>query len=197
LDLYIGLESAASEINGYEPELVPGLFQTADYVRTIIATYLPELGPEEIERRVALRMARQTLITRVTARPALVAVVNEAVLHRPVGGPRVMRDQLRRLLELEELPNVSVRVVPFAIGLHRGVSSSRFTLLRFPVNSAGRESEPPVVYIEGITGALYLDKPHEVERHDAALSRILREVNDPDGATSQGLLRAAIRRFER
>lgn len=176
---------------------MPGLFQTADYVRTIIATYLPELDSEEIERRVALRMARQALITRATARPTLVAVLNEAVLHRPVGGQRIMRNQFRRLLELSELPNISILVVPFAIGLHRGVISSRFTILRFPINSAGRESEPPVVYIEGITGALYLDKPHEVERHDAAVSRILQEVDDPDGATSQGLLRAAMRRFDR
>jgi transcriptional regulator with XRE-family HTH domain len=196
LDLYIGLESEAAEISSYEPELVPGLFQTADYVRTIITTYRPELGSEEIERRVALRMARQALITRVTARPTLVAVLNEAALHRPVGGRRIMRNQLRSLLELSELPNVSVRVVPFTVGLHRGVISSRFTLLRFPTNSSRRESEPPVVYIEGITGALYLDKPHEVERHDAALSRILQEVDDPDGATCQGLLRAAMRRFD-
>jgi hypothetical protein len=197
LDLYIGLESEACEISSYEPELVPGLFQTADYVRTIIATYLPELHSEEIERRVALRMARQALVTRVTARPTLVAVLNEAVLHRPVGGPRIMRAQLARLLELSELSNVSVQVTPFAIGIHRGVISSRFTILRFPVTGAGRVSEPPVVYIEGITGALYLDKPHEVERHDVALSRILREVGDPDGGATQALLRAAMRRFDR
>jgi hypothetical protein len=196
LDLYIGLESEASEISSYEPELVPGLCQTADYVRTIITTYLPELDSQEIERRVALRMARQALITRVTARPGLVVVLNEAVLHRPVGGQRIMRAQMRRLLEMSELANVSVRVVPFAIGVHRGVISSRFTILRFPANSSGRESEPPVVYIEGITGALYLDKPHEVERHGAALSRILDEVDDPAGTTSQGLLRAAMRRFD-
>lgn len=196
-DLYIGLEAAACEMSSYESELVPGLFQTADYIRTIFATYKPELDPNEIERRVGLRMARQTVLTRVTARPTLTVIINEAVLHRVVGGLRVMRNQLQRLLELSELPNIELRVVPFAVGIHRGITSGPFTVLRFPRARDGREVEPPIIYVEGVTGALYLDKPHEVERHDGVFRHILQEIGDEDGSVSTGLLRAGIRRLDR
>jgi hypothetical protein len=195
-DLYIGLESSACEMRIYQSELVPGLLQTADYIRTIFATYQPELDSNEIERRVGLRLARQSVLTRVTARPTLRVVVNEAVLHRPVGGRRVMRNQLLRLLELSELPNVELRVVPFAVGIHEGVMSGPFTLLRFPVLRNGRESEPATVYVEGRTGALYLDKAHEVERYDNVFRRILTETGDEDGSLSRDLLRAGIGRLD-
>jgi transcriptional regulator with XRE-family HTH domain len=197
LDLYIGLEAAASELSTYESELVPGLFQTADYVRTLLASWKPELDSNEIERRVGLRMARQAVLTRVTARPTVAVILNEAVLHRAIGGRRVMRDQLLRLLELSDLPNVELRVVPFSVGIHEGVNSGPFTVLRFPKGRDGRETEPSIVYAEGITGALYLDKPREVERHDEVFRHILREVGDEDGSASRGLLRAGIRRLER
>ncbi|WP_308257327.1 helix-turn-helix domain-containing protein [Pseudonocardia lacus] len=197
LDLYIGLEAAASDMRFYESELVPGLFQTADYIRTIFATYKPDLDSNEIERRVGLRVARQAVLTRVTARPTLTVAINEAILHRAVGGPRVMRNQLMRLVELSELPNVELRVVPFAIGIHEGVTSGPFTILRFPKARGGREVEPPIVYIEGVTGALYLDKQQEVERFEAVFRHILQEVGDEDGSVSRGLLLAGIRRLER
>ena len=197
LDLYIGLESAASEISSYEPELVPGLFQTADYIRTIFATYKPELDSNEIERRVGLRMARQVVLTRATAQPALTVILNEAVVHRAIGGARVMRNQLARLIELSELPNVELRIVPFAIGIHEGLTSGPFTILRFPRARGGREVEPSIVYAEGVTGALYLDKPHEVERYESVLRHILLEVGDEDGSSSRNLLRAGMRRLDR
>jgi transcriptional regulator with XRE-family HTH domain len=197
LDLYIGLEATASELCAYESELVPGLFQTADYVRTLLASWKPELDSNEIERRVGLRLARQAVLTRVTARPTVVVILNEAVLHRAIGGRRVMRDQLLRLLELSDLPNVELRVVPFSVGIHEGVNSGPFTILRFPRGRDGREIEPAIVYVEGITGALYLDKPREVERHDEVFRHILREIGDEDGSASSGLLRAGIRRLER
>jgi hypothetical protein len=177
----------------YESELVPGLFQTADYARTIIAGHQPRLDQAEVERRVALRMARRSLLTRAVAPPTLCVMLNESILHRPVGGRRIMLEQLHRLAESCDLPNVSLRIVPFAIGFHHGVDSGPFTILRFPRTGDGKDTEPPVVYVEGITGALYLDRPHEVERYGAVVRDILRAVDDTDGAASRALLRAAIR----
>ncbi len=107
-----------------------------------------------------------------------------------------MRGQLLRIAELSELPNIEVRVVPFSIGIHRGITSGPFSILRFPKARDGRDIEPPIVYVEGVTGALYLDKPHEVERYDSVLRHILQEIGDEDGSLSRGLLRAAMRRLE-
>jgi hypothetical protein len=99
-------------------------------------------------------------------------VLNEAVLRRPVGGASVLASQLERLMEDSALPNVSLRVMPFAAGLHVGMVSGPFVTLRFPVNAEGRETEPPTVYVDGFTGALYLDKPAEIERYDTAFREI-------------------------
>jgi hypothetical protein len=132
----------------------------------------PGVDDAEIERRVHVRMARQVLLTRVTAPPVLDVVLNEAVLRRPVGGSQIMVRQLERLVEVSELPTVSVRVVPFGAGLHHGALSGPFVILRFPLNGSGQETEPPTVYVEGFTGALYLDKPHEIERYTTAFTDI-------------------------
>ncbi|MGH3906510.1 MAG: helix-turn-helix domain-containing protein [Pseudonocardiaceae bacterium] len=163
--VYIGLEAAASEISGYRSELVPGLLQTEDYARTLIRAYRPDVDEAEIERRVHVRMARQVLLTRPTAPLTLRMVLNEAVLRRPVGTTRIMVRQLERLRDSSELPTVSLRVIPFDAGLHYCVLSGPFSILRFPLNYNGQETEPPTVYVEGVTGDLYLDKPHEIERY--------------------------------
>jgi transcriptional regulator with XRE-family HTH domain len=172
-DLYIGLEEAVSELHWYESELVPGLLQTADYARTLIQADNPDDDDEEIERRVNLRMVRQSLLTRVTAAPNVLVVLNEAVLRRPVGGREVMARQLERLVEVADLPNVAIRVVAFETGLHHGLMSGPFVILRFPSNGDGKETEPPTVYVDGFTGDLYLDKPSEIERYDGAFKRIV------------------------
>lgn len=171
-DVYIGLEEAASDLSWYESELVTGLFQTEDYARTLIRADNPGVDDEEIDRRVHLRMARQVLVTRLTAAPELRLVLNEGILHRPVGGTRVMSAQLERLAESADLANVSLRVVPFSTGLHAGVMSGPFAILRFPANTDGKDSEPPTVFVNGFTGDLYLDKPAEVRRYDAAFADI-------------------------
>ncbi|MGQ4268595.1 helix-turn-helix domain-containing protein [Nocardiopsis changdeensis] len=171
-DVYIGLEEAASTMNWYESELVPGLFQTEGYARAIIQASQPDEDAEEIERRVHVRVARQTLITRTTAPPTLEVVLNEAVLRRSVNGPAMMAEQLDHLVEVGRLPNVSLRVLPFSVGLHHGVMSGPFVMLGFPLNGDGKPSEPPTVYVDGFTGALYLDKDHEVSRYQAAFANI-------------------------
>ncbi len=171
-DVYIGLEEAASQISSYESELVPGLFQAEDYARTVITADHPDDDDEEIDRRVRLRIARQTLVHRSTAPPELRVALNEGILRRPVGGPNVMARQLDQLAETADRPNVSLRVVPLSAGMHHGLLTGPFVILRFPLNGDGKDSEPPTVYADGFTGALYLDKPNEIERYTTAFDSI-------------------------
>ncbi len=171
-NVYVGLEEAASRFAWYESELVPGLFQTEDYARTVIQADNPGMDDAEIEQRVHVRIARQALLTRVTDPPTLQVVLNEAILRRPVAGERVMMHQLEQLRELGGLPTVSLRVMPFSAGLHHGIMSGPFVILRFPLNGNGQDTEPPTVYVESLTGALYLDKPREIDRYDTAFSNI-------------------------
>jgi transcriptional regulator with XRE-family HTH domain len=171
-DLYLGLEEAASNLSWYEAELVPGLLQTDGYARAVISEDKPDTDPAEIDRRVQLRIERQALIRRKAAPLALRVVLNESIIRRPVGGREVMAEQLDALAAAADLPNVKLRVVPFTAGLHYGVMSGPFVLLRFPVNGDGRDSEPPTVYVDGFTGDLYLDKPAEVGHYSDAFETI-------------------------
>ena len=171
-DLYIGLEEAVSALSWYESELVPGLLQTEDYARTVIKADKPGVDNDEIERRVHVRMARQALLTRTTAPPTADVILNEAILRRPVGGPQIMARQLERLAGSSNLPNVSIRVLPFSAGLHHGLMTGPFVILRFPLNGDGREAEPTTVYVDGYTGDLYLDKPSEIDRYKEAYASI-------------------------
>ncbi len=183
-DVYVGLEEAAAEISWYESELVPGLLQTEDYARTLIEADNPGVDTPEIDRRVQVRVQRQALVRRATAPLKLRVVLSEAVLHRPVGGPQVMAAQLDRLAEAGELANISLRVLPFSAGFHRGVLSGPFEILRFPQNGDGTDSEPPTTYMDGYTGALYLDKPNEVERYAEAFGSITQtSLDEPSSAS--------------
>jgi hypothetical protein len=182
-DVYIGLEEAATQLSAYQNELVPGLLQTEQYARALITADNPGTDAEEIDRRVHLRMSRQALITRQTAPHQLTVVLNEAIVRRPVGGTRVMAAQLDHLAASADLANVDLRVVPFTAGLHAGVMSGPFVLLRFLLNGDGRESEPATVYVDGFTGALYLDKPHEVQRYADAFENIQDAALDEAAST--------------
>jgi transcriptional regulator with XRE-family HTH domain len=155
---YVDLESAAALIRTYEGQFVPGLLQTDDYMRAVIHGAHLDESSDEVGRRVRLRMARQTLLTREHP-PRLWAVVDEAALRRPVGGPGVMKGQLERLLDATKLPNVTLQILPFAAGAHSAMVGA-FSILRF----ADREL-PDVVYLEHLTNAIYLDKRDEVERY--------------------------------
>jgi transcriptional regulator with XRE-family HTH domain len=154
---YVDLESAASLIRTYEGQLVPGLLQTDDYIRAVV--HDASLEPsEDVGRRVRLRMARQTVLTREHP-PRLWAVIDEAALRRPVGGREVMRGQLERLIAATKLPNVTLQILPLAGGAHPAMVGA-FSILRF----ADREL-PDVVYLEHLTNAVYLDKRDEVEQY--------------------------------
>jgi hypothetical protein len=157
--VHVSLEGAASLIRSYEPHFIPGLLQTEDYARAILRTgSLGQIRPDEIERHVALRMERQTLLTRPDA-PRLWVVLDETVLRRPVGTPAVMRAQADRLLQAATMPNVTVQIAEFASGHHPGTYGP-FVLFRFAVPEL-----PDMVYVEYLTGAVYLDERAEVASH--------------------------------
>jgi DNA-binding XRE family transcriptional regulator len=155
---YVDLESATTLIRTYEGQLIPGLLQTEDYMRAVIGGAHLDESPQEAERRVALRVARQGLLTR-QGPPRLWAVVDEAALRRPVGGPQVMRAQLEALIEATKLANVVLQILPFAAGAHPAMVGA-FSILRFP-----DQELPDVVYVEHLTNALYLDRRDEVEKY--------------------------------
>lgn len=161
--LYIGLEAATSTIRQYEAELVPGLLQTRAYTEQIFSMpggSIDAGDDDEQQRAVQLRVERQTLLTRFSA-PQLSVIINEAVLRRPVGSARIMADQLHQIVKAAELPNVTVQVLNFSVGIHAGAMSGAFSILEFPRDGSGKEVEPPVTYLETATGAIYLNKPHE------------------------------------
>jgi hypothetical protein len=160
-----GLEEAAELIRGYEPQFVPGLLQTEDYARALTAIGFPDAPAEENERRVALRMARQQLLTRPSPL-RLWAVIDETVLRRHAASPDIMRAQIDRLAEATELPNVTLQVLPFTAGPHPAMYGM-FHLFRFPAPEL-----PDVVYGENMTSAFYLDKPEDVASYQEAMDRI-------------------------
>jgi transcriptional regulator with XRE-family HTH domain len=161
--LYVGLEQAASLMRTYEIQFVPGLLQTETYARAV--TRLGHVSDEEIERRVDLRMRRQELLTKPGA-PTLWAVLDEAVLRRPLEGPDVMRAQVKHLIEMAELPNVTVQVVPFHVGGH-AAAGGPFSILRF-----SEPDLPDVVYLEQLTSAIYLDKRDDVDDYMVVMDRL-------------------------
>ncbi len=170
---YVGLEGAASHIGVYEVQFVSGLLQTEDYARSVVTSgHRTGLSQEEVDRRVALRLERQKLLLSEQA-PRFRCVLDEAALRRPYGGGKVMDEQLRHLAELSELPHVRLQVMPFDTGGHPAESGA-FTLLRFP------ESEiSDIVYLEHLTGALYVDKPDEVAQYESVLDRLLENSLSP------------------
>ena len=195
IDLYIGLEEVASDFCWYETHLVPGLLQTEPYARALIENANPGVDADEIDRRVRVRIERGRLLTRPTAPPMFRAVIGETTLRCPVGGNDVMASQLEHLVKMNELEHVQVRVMPFQAELHAGFHSGPFINLRFPVKADGRESEPPTVYVESFTGALYLDKAIECAKYDAAWQNIWNSALDE--AASAELMERAARELRR
>jgi transcriptional regulator with XRE-family HTH domain len=160
---YVGLEQAATSLSYFMSAIVPGLLQTADYARAMLASALPaefnpaEFNAERTDQLIDVRLRRQQVLTRDP--PMQISVVlDEAVLHRVVGSPAVMAAQLRHLVEASGMPNIALQVIPFAAGAHPAMDDL-FTILDFGSVAA------PVVYIEGLMGWLYIEREHEVARY--------------------------------
>lgn len=163
----VGLETAAASISQYSGLLVPGLLQVSDYARAVLRAIRLDLKPqpEEIERRVELRMARQSILTQ-DAPPAIWMVLDEAALRRPVGGRKVMREQLQHLTEMAAVRNVTLQVLPYAAGEHPGLDGG-FCIIGFP-----ERGDPDVVYIETTTSDLYLELADAINRYTLLFDHI-------------------------
>ncbi|MEV4329792.1 helix-turn-helix transcriptional regulator [Streptomyces sp. NPDC049597] len=157
--VYIGLETDAASLRVYEPQVVPGLLQTRQYAEALIAGALPESGVTDIEKRVSVRLRRQERIRDAEHPLRLWAVIDEAALRRRVGDGHLMREQLEHLVELSHQPHVTVQVLPFDMGAHPGING-QYAILEFP-----DASDSSVVYIEGVTSDLYLEKANDVQKY--------------------------------
>jgi transcriptional regulator with XRE-family HTH domain len=175
----VGLEEAAASIRIYEAMAVPGLFQTGEYAQTIIRSARPELSEDQVERCVDLRMARRQFLFSREDAPELTAVIDEAVLRRPIGGSEAMGRQLQYLAESARIPTVTLRILPFEAGVHPAMNGA-FTIFGF-----NDSLDPDVVYLEHIKDDLYLEKPHEVQRYARAFEQVLSLSLSPSDSISR------------
>jgi transcriptional regulator with XRE-family HTH domain len=170
-EIYLGLEQASSVIRTYQPQLVPGLLQTPEVARAVIQLGYPSPTVDEVERRVALRMTRQEILTQPGA-PQLWAVIEEASLWR-FNGHSVMREQIEHLIKVAELPNVALQVIPIYSAAHVALGGP-FTLLRF-----AEPDLPDIVYLEQLSSALYLDKDEDVHHYRTIMDQLCIESKSP------------------
>ncbi|KIA64483.1 helix-turn-helix domain-containing protein [Nocardia vulneris] len=178
-ETYLGLEGAAQTIRTFEGQLVPGLLQTDEYTHAVIAV---SHHNAEATRRVELRRRRREILD-IENGPALWAVLDEAVLHRPIGGRDVLRNQIRHLVTMSDKRNVTIQVLPYRAGGHPAAGSS-FTMLRFTEREL-----PDIVYLEQLTSALYLDRREDLQLYREVMDRLAVQAEQPD--RSRELLIAA------
>lgn len=170
---YVGLEAAASTIGQYEAQVVPGLLQVPEYARTMICKARPDITESEVERRVRVRMARQSLVTQDDP-IQLSVVLDEAVFHRLVGGLAVMRRQLDHLMMVSGRSNVTLQVLPFAVGAHAGMDGS------FAILGYDDPADPDVVFAENAAGGLFLEKEEELRRYHVIFDQLRASALPPD-----------------
>jgi transcriptional regulator with XRE-family HTH domain len=171
-ETYIGFEAEAKSIYAYDSSIVNGLLQTTEYANAIIKAVSTGERPDVIGQRVAVRLARQAVLSRDPA-PQLAVIMDEAVLRRPIGGPDVMKRQLMRLLEVSEQPLITIQVLPFTAGAHRGLDGS-FTILEFI-----GDADHPLAYCDGMTGGVFRSKPDELRRYWMSLEAMRGVALDP------------------
>lgn len=169
---YISFESEACGVRTYESLFVPGLLQTEDYARAVVQGTLPAATSVEVEDRVRARMERQALLA--GDKPIRFwAVVDEAALHRAVGGEKVMADQLAGLVEATETPNITLQVIPFGAGAHPGMAG-QFILLEFP-----DPVDDDLIYIDSMAGDLFLDSNADVRRYRSMFDMLVAVALSP------------------
>jgi transcriptional regulator with XRE-family HTH domain len=169
---YLGLEESASRIQTWEQQFVPGLLQSEDYAKAIISHGWSPMAAQSVQRQVGLRIRRQALLGRPHP-PKLWAVIDESVLHRSIGGRQVLLNQVEHLIELTKRPNITLQIVPYQFSGYAAEGS--FTALRF-----AEPELPDVVYIEHLTGALYLDKRSDTELYGRVFDRLTVDAYTPD-----------------
>jgi transcriptional regulator with XRE-family HTH domain len=169
---YIAMEAEAASIR-INAHLMPGIFQTSGYAHEMIRRTRPAISADDAERRVAARTARQDALFSRSQPPEIHVILDEAVLHRQVGGPAVTRQQLTALAETATWPNVTLQVLPFAAGAHAGMDG-HFVILAFPY-----PEDPPVAYVEGLMGDVYVEAGEEVDRFTLAWTHLVTQALDP------------------
>jgi len=174
---YVGLEAEASSISNYDMGVIPGLLQVEGYARAIFESGDPPLDPVSLQQRVEARIRRQSLLVREDG-PIFHCIVDEAALHRVIGGPSVMRAQLSRILDAADLPKVTIQVIPFGVGAHPGLDSN-FVILAF-----NKPMVNDVIYVEGVVGNIYLEGPAELERYKRIFYRLQSSALDPEGSAA-------------
>ena len=163
-DTYVGLEEAAVSTRYYHSTIIPGFLQTAEYARAVHEAVVPALDPARIEELVQVRLTRQRRLTQ--DHPARFTVVlDEAALHRVVGGRRAMAEQLRKLLDMSAQPNIVIQVLPYELGAHPAMESN-FVILELPALTSD------VVFVEGLIGSVYLDREYDLDRYHAVFQNL-------------------------
>jgi transcriptional regulator with XRE-family HTH domain len=161
---YVGLEEAAVTISAFQSSVVHGLLQTADYARALGESSMPRLDPEQIDLHIEAKLTRQRVLTQANP-PSFAVVLDEAALHRLVGGRQVMAAQLAKILDTSVLPNVTVQVLPYERGAHPALEAN-FSVLELP------DPAPGVVFVEGMIGSTYLDRPEDLKRYHDVFNRL-------------------------
>ena len=176
-ETYVGLEAEAASIRDYNTDVVNGLLQVEGYARAILEAGEPPQDLTTIDRRTDVRLKRQALLTREGG-PVFHFILDEGALHRPVGGPAVMRAQLARLIEAANLPSITFRLIPLEVGAHPALDST-FVILDYNNTSVN-----DVVYVEGAVGNLYLESAADLERYRKMWSRLEAIALSPEDSAS-------------
>ncbi|MEV8545261.1 MULTISPECIES: helix-turn-helix transcriptional regulator [Streptomyces] len=172
--VYIGLETDAASLRVYDPQVVPGLLQTRQYAEALITGALPETALADVEKRVQVRLRRQERISAPENPLRLWTVMDESAVRRVVGNRSLMRDQLEHLVEQSQLPHVTVQVIPFDMGAHPGLNG-QYAILEFP-----DAADSSVVYIEGVTSDLYLEKANDVQKYSVMYEHLRAQALNVD-----------------
>jgi transcriptional regulator with XRE-family HTH domain len=180
---YAAYEAEASSILIFSPMLIPGLLQTADYAHTVLRAIRFDLPPQKIERLVEFRMKRQALLTEPNP-PSLWAVIDEAILCRMIGGPKVMHQQIKNLIEVASLPNVTLQVLPLSGGAHAGLDGP-FYIIRF-----FEPTDRDMIYFEHTEWEHYLDDPETIKLHLSLFDHIRAAALKPEDSIKRLIDRA-------
>ena len=183
---YVGLETEAVAISAFQSSVVHGLLQTADYARAGHEGAMPRLDPDQIEMQIEAKLTRQRILARDNP-PRFAAVLDEAALHRVVGGRQVMAAQLAKILDMSELPNVRVQVLPYEVGAHPAVESN-FTIVELP------NPTPGAVFVEGLIGSTYLERDDDLTRYQIIFRKLESVALSPKG--SLDLIRKFLRDYK-
>lgn len=192
-DHFVSLEASATEMFTWQTALVPGILQTTEYRRTMAWAKFPDIPSERLEQVLNVATQRQKRLHDSDFR--IDAVISEPVLHHRVGSNAVMADQLAHILDLSELPNVSVRVLPFMGDGEIGQLASNFVVFRFPPLPVTKFSQAPVASIECFTGHIYVEQEPHLAHYVRAAERISRVASDP--LKSQRKLRKAVEEWNK